>query len=197
MYFGDVPITWMRFYTETPPKLVAEPSVIQPLDFARPAEIMTSKAMGEGTIEVDLIESWSQQAWNRLGNALAPLGGRATGGNRACDTILDIVRAVDRSDQGIYIAKLIATPDNTSERSTRNQRSVLYLGAKIIDVQDGDRDVEVSSMEQSIRVTFMYTHRKYQYNNVGGRGYRPSDPSFPRLNTNQQNYGAPNLNRFL
>lgn len=68
LYFGSIPITWMRFYTETPPKLVAEPSVIQPLDFARPAEIMTSKAMAEGTIEVDLIESWSQQAWNRLGN---------------------------------------------------------------------------------------------------------------------------------
>lgn len=198
LYFGgpgdSIPIAFMRVFTEQPPKLVADPVPVHPLDFEHPAEIMTAKAIGEGTITVDFIESWSEQAWNRLAPALSTLGGKARGGTNPSDNILDIVRAVDNAQGEIYLSKLINTPQHTTERNSRNQRAVLYMGAKIVDVGDGDTDVAVNSMDQMVQVTFMYTHRLYQYRPIGGTGYKPSNPPFPTLSSNRPSRLGPQLN---
>ncbi len=187
IFFGGpnraIPIAFVNMINETPPRLVADARPIQPMDWSRPAEIMTAKAMTEGTIEVDFIETWSEQAWNRLAPAFPQLGGRARGGGTASDTILDLVRIIDNAQGSIYIAKVISTPRPTSETTApQNRRSVLYLGTKITEVQDGDQNIDITTMDQTKRVTFMYTHRLYQYSRTGGQGPRNNTPVFPTAN---------------
>lgn len=196
IFFGGpqraIPISFVQMYNETTPRLVSDARPIQPIDWAWPAEIMTAKAMGEGTIEVDLIESWSEQAWNRLAPALAEMGGKARGGSTSSDTILDVVRAIDNSEGQIYVAKMIATPQTSSETEVGHaRRTVMYMGAKITDIADGDQNVDVTTMEQTKRITFMYTHRIFQYQNVGGQGLRNFTPPIPQAQPFQQ--GGPNL----
>lgn len=198
IFFGGpqraIPISFVQMYNETTPRLVSDARPIQPIDWAWPAEIMTAKAMGEGTIEVDFIETWSEQAWNRLGTALAELGGKARGGS-ASDTILDVVRAIDNSQDQIYVAKMIATPATSSEEITHSRRTVMYMGAKITDIQDGDQNVDVTTMEQTKRVTFMYTHRIFQYQDAGGQGLRNFTPPVPQARPFQA--GGPNLHSIV
>lgn len=173
IFFGGpsgapVPITFAQMINETTPTLVGDGfHAIQPIDWSRPAEIMTAMAMGHGTIDIDLIENWSEQAWNRLGPALASLGGSARGGT-ANDTILDIVRAISDAPGGIYVTKLINTPFNSGERTVApHRRAVHYMGAKIVTVMDGDQNIDITTMEQTKRITFAYTHRIFQRNRVG------------------------------
>lgn len=173
VFFGGpdnhIPLNFCQMINETPPELVADYRPIQPLDWERPAEIMTAMAMGAGTIELDFFETWSEQAWNRLGPALHGLGGRARN-QGASDTILDIVRAVENAEGGIYVSKLIQTPLQSGETTVdHHRRAVLYMGAKIVRVADGDSQITVESMEQPKRVTFAYTHRLYQRNRISGR----------------------------
>ncbi len=99
---GHIPLSFCQMINETPPELVAPYKPIQPIDWERPAEIMTAMAMGAGTIELTFFETWSEQTWNRLRGGLGGLGGAARGGT-ACDTILDIVRAIERADGGLLL----------------------------------------------------------------------------------------------
>lgn len=173
-------ITFCRSYNETPPRLVSEYRPIHPLDYSFPAEIMTAKAMTAGTIEVELIETWSEQAWNRFGQVFPQLGGRARNGGTACDTILDIVRIVDNAQGQIYVVKLIDTPPMSGETTVgHHRRAVIYLGCKIVEVRDGDENVDIETMEQTKRVVFAYTHREYRYDPVGGQGPQNFNPPIP------------------
>jgi hypothetical protein len=184
IFFGGpnraIPLAFVNMINETPPRLVAEARPIHPLDWSRPAEIMTAKAITEGTIEVDFIETWSEQAWNRLAPAFPALGGQARGNGTASDTILDLVRIIDNAEGQIYLAKVIQTPRPTDESvSPQNRRSVLYLGAKVTEIADGDQNVDITTMDQTKRVTFMYTHRAYRYQRTGGQSQRNTTPPFP------------------
>lgn len=164
---GHIPLNFVQMINETPPELVAEYRPIQPIDWAHPAEIMTAMAMGAGTVELDFFETWSEQSWNRLHGGLNTLGGRARGSS-ANDTILDVVRAVENARGGIYLSKLIVTPQVSGEQTVdHHRRAVLYMNAKIVRVADGEANTTVESMEQPKRVTFAYTHRVYQMNRIG------------------------------
>jgi hypothetical protein len=184
---GHIPLGFCQMINETPPELVAQYRPIQPIDWEHPAEIMTAMAMGAGTVDLDFYENWSEQAWNRLEGGLNTLGGIARG-RGASDTILDIVRAVSDAQGGIYLSKLIKTPRNSGETTVdHHRRAVLYMGAKIVRVADGDTNVAVDTMEQPKRVTFAYTHRVYQRNRLSSRGAPDNNPanvvgSEPRIN---------------
>jgi len=184
---GHIPISFCQMINETPPELVADYRPIQPIDWEHPAEIMTAMAIGAGTIDLDFYESWSEQAWNRLAGGLNTLGGRARNQN-ASDTILDIVRAQSNARGGIYVSKLINTPRSSGETTVdHHRRAVLYMGAKIVRVADGDSNLAVDTMEQPKRVTFAYTHRLYQRNRISARATADNNPaSFvgnePRIN---------------
>ncbi len=184
---GHIPLVFTQMINETPPTLVADYVPIHPIDWEHPAEIMTAMAMGAGTIDLDFYETWSEQAWNRLGGGLAGLAGQARGGT-ASDTILDIVRAIANARGGIYVSKLINTPAQSGETTVdHHRRAVLYMGAKIVTVADGDTNLTVDTMEQPRRVTFAYTHRIYQRNRVSGRAAADGAPAnvvgaAPRIN---------------
>ncbi len=177
---GHVPLAFTQMINETPPTLVADYVPIQPIDWEHPAEIMTAMAMGAGTIDLDFYETWSEQAWNRLGGGLADAGtqlglGGVARGQSANDTILDIVRSIASATGGIYVSKLINTPPQSGETTVpAMKRAVLYMGAKIVTVADGDTNLTVETMEQPRRVTFAYTHRIYQRIGAGGNNGQDS-----------------------
>lgn len=192
IFFGgpgnNIPIAFAQMLNETTPDLVGEQAKdIHPIDFSRPAEIMVSQAMTGGEIEVGLFETWSENHWNRLGQAIPRLRGFARGGSYN-DTILDVVRAINMANGEIMVSKMIYTPGTSSETTVSPQRrTVLYMGARITSVDDGDQNADIETMEQVKNVTFRYTHRLYRYNGAGGpefgaaRGFAPEDSRGPQL----------------
>lgn len=193
---NNIPIAFTQMLNETTPELVGEKAKdIHPMDHSRPAEIMVSQAMTGGEIEVGLFETWSENAWNRLGRAVPGLRGAARGGNYN-DTILDIVRAITNARGEIFLTKMIYTPGTSGEVQvqTPKRRSILYMGAKITAVTDGDQNADIETMEQVKNITFRYTHRLYRYHNnnrntfgsfsVRGGQFAPNDSAGPQLNRN-------------
>jgi hypothetical protein len=169
LYFGgpdgNVQIAYTESYTETPPELVAQHQFIHPLDWQVPPEIMVAQAMNGGLIELELIENWSEQVWNRFGGALRKLAGTVRGGGaNASDTILDIVRAISIADGPMFITKIIDTPHSSTERlggSNPHRRATFYMNVKIVRVADGDQNLRRDTMQVTKRVTCAYTHRLY------------------------------------
>jgi hypothetical protein len=177
---GHSALSYCQMMNETTPRLVSDYREIHPMDWSHPSEIMTAMAMTGGVVEVDLIETWSEQAWNRLSSGLNALGGKGRGGQSNNDTILDIVRAVEKAPGGIYLSKLIATPEQSPETQP-SRRAVIYLGCKIVEVMEGDSNVDVRTMEQAKRVRFAYTHRRYQYNEITRQQDNTNIPNFSNL----------------
>lgn len=176
IFFGgpanNIPIAFAQMLNETTPELVGEQAKdIHPIDHAWPAEIMVSQAMQGGEIQVGLFETWSENAWNRLGAALPGLRGAARGGSYN-DTILDIVRAINNARGEIFLSKMIYTPGTSGEDTVAShRRTVLYMNARAIGVEDGDQNADIDTMEQVKSITFRYTHRLYRYNRVTGQGF--------------------------
>lgn len=195
IFFGgpqnNIPIAFAQMINETTPELVGEGGKdIHPIDHAWPAEIMVSQAMTGGEIELGLFETWSENAWNRLGTALPALRGVARGGSHN-DSILDVVRAINNARGEIFLSKIIYTPGASGEDTVQpHRRAVLYMGARVTAVQDGDENADIETMEQVKNITFRYTHRLYRYSRVTGsgfggyQGFKPESTQGPQLHRN-------------
>lgn len=183
LYFGSTngtvtPIVSTQGFTEEPPQLLGQHEFIQPLDWPVPSEVMTAEAMNGGIFQTNLLETWSEHAFNRLGAGFAPFRGVARGGaGAACDTILDLVRAISQSPHSLFLTKVVATPDTSSERlggARPKRRATIYMNCKIIQVQDGDENVEAATLQAVKQVRFAYTHRLYDYRDPQRQGFDPA-----------------------
>jgi hypothetical protein len=84
--FGGMPIAFAQQVSHQSPRLVNNPSFIQPMDEPYVVEILTPVAAGPGTLVLNLLDLWSQsdknvdKIWDRLGN-----GGGASDGTPNAD----------------------------------------------------------------------------------------------------------------
>lgn len=172
LYFGSsagriTPIVHMRGFTETEPAPVAQYEFVHPFDHARPSEILQPMAVGGGTITTNLIETWSENSFNRLGMAFAPWAGVARGGEGSrCDDMLDIIRALSQSPQSLFLMKVIATPAHSAERlggARVKRRARVYMNAKLVEAPVGDTNLDINTLSMEKPVTFAYTHFTTDY----------------------------------
>lgn len=72
--FGGIPIAFAQQVSHQAPRLVNNPSPIQPMDEPYPIEILTPVAAGVGTLVLNLYDIWANsdgvvaKIWDRLGN---------------------------------------------------------------------------------------------------------------------------------
>jgi hypothetical protein len=149
-------IAFLKSVQDTPPTPLGGGAggsavVIQPLDAQYPVEIVTSNAVGAGTLTLTLIEVWEEEAWQRIigyKDAKSLVGETAVRG--ANDSrIIPRKGVFDLNTGDLKLTKIITTPSGVT-------RGKVYTGCVITNVEEGET-VEIGSMTKDVTVTVMYT----------------------------------------
>lgn len=132
----------INFCTEiddSPPRPVAAPYPVQPLDAPHPIEIAFPVAAGAGTLRLTILEQWDSDVWQQLPGLR----------NRQINDIVDLLRFSSR--RSVTCVKVINPPPPHKKRIVR------YHGCVITDVEFGET-ISIEAMVPGKVVTIMYTH---------------------------------------
>jgi hypothetical protein len=124
--------------------VVPQPKAIQPLNYLRPAEIITPRASSYGVITLRLTELWNEAVWQRLA------------GLANSRDIIDIFESVAADQNGIQIRKYVRTPGNAADYYET------FFNCVIASVEDGE-DVRIDTMEVNKAIEVWYTHSLKNY----------------------------------
>jgi hypothetical protein len=134
---------------------VVGPEVIQPLNYLRPAEIVTPRASTYGTITLVLTELYNEAVWYRLS------------GLADSTDIIDIFEYVAAQDNGIKITRWVKPPQG-------NPYSETYEGCVVVRVAD-DETVNVTTIRLEKEIELWYTHsRKNGFRGIPNSSRRPT-----------------------
>jgi hypothetical protein len=145
--WDNQPILSARQVTHQSPQPVGPgPVPIHPLDALRPLEIITPRAIGMGSIVLELFEVYGQKVWQTLktfsqARSDAPIRDLA-----------DIFRVVSDSPRPIDLIKIIRPPKGSGIPNYMEQ----YHNCVITNLADGET-IEVGSMEILKQITVSYT----------------------------------------
>lgn len=133
-------IAFLTSVSETPPAPLGDAKVIQGLGSLTPDEIVTGNAVGEGTIVLSLVETWDEEAWQRLAGYASA---KSIGGTYGNDSVLGA-----NPLGGFTLKKLIKGPNST--------RSKVYTGCVITGIDESEQ-YDVRAMTRDVKVTIKYT----------------------------------------
>lgn len=152
-YNGSTVLNCQQIRDE-PPRPVATPQEIQPLDARYPIEIAFPRAAHAGTLVLGIYEEWSRDIWQQF----TPF---ASGIN-------DIVDLFDASAAlgGVTCVKLIVPP------APNRTRSVIYHNSVVVDMDRGET-VAIENMVPTKTLTLMYTHTTRSFGSGTGSGSSP------------------------
>lgn len=111
---------------------------IHPLGFVAPTDIVTSRVLDGGTLELTIRELWNLEVWQHL-SLLA----------NAKD-IVEVFRALARTPQYITCTKVINPPGG-------RRRGKVYHRAVVVGIEDGDT-VSIGALSVAKRLQVAYTH---------------------------------------
>jgi len=136
--YGGQNIAYLQRVADSGQSPVAPATPVQPIGSTYPVEIVTSRAVGAGTLGLTITELWHEEIWEQL----AGLAGTTD--------IVQIFAALARQQDYVTCTKIINPPDGKRYGKT-------YHGCLITDIQDGETfDITTTTMPKSI--TVMYTH---------------------------------------
>lgn len=118
--------------------VVPQPQFIQPLGSPHPVEIVTSRALGGGTLTLTIRELWRQEVWQQL----AGLAGS--------NSILDVVNTLANQPNYVQCTKIITPPSG-------QRYGKVYHRCTIVDIPDGEQ-VDITTLSQTKNITVAYTH---------------------------------------
>jgi len=146
---GGSGFTWFQFrgtamgYAQalgyTSPQPVAQPVAVQPLNYVRPVEVVTPRAIGNGTLTVQFIDHWNLPVWSRLGfNA---------------NDLADVFAGQWQHDQGdLHGSVIVRGPQGGAKKRLLIRH---FIGLKVVDIRD-DETVDITTMLLNKPVTFWY-----------------------------------------
>ena len=139
---------------------VAPPSVIQPLNMAQPAEIVTPGAHTNGTLTLVLTDLYNQAVWQRLA------------GLTGAQDVVDIMRIIASRGQGVKITKWVKPPSGLANEgfdpTPGNGYAETFFDCVIARVGD-DEIINIATMEVEKEVEVWYTYSKKLWINGGAR----------------------------
>jgi hypothetical protein len=112
--------------------------VIHPLGYITPTDIVTSRALDAGVLELSLRELWHQEVWEQL----ADLAGTRT--------IIEIFRRLAQKPQYVTCTKIITPP-------TGPRYGKVYHRCVIVNIADGD-SITIGTLSAAKRIRVAYTH---------------------------------------
>ena len=136
MTFRGTRLAYLQTLQDTPPQPVAGAQVVQAIDEAVPQEIVTSLAVGAGTLRMTFYELWNEPVWSKLP------------GLEGTNTLLEVLqRQVSLGE--VRCTKLIKSPSGIFR--VRN-----YHGCVLTDIDEGEQ-VNIGTMTLPKTITLQYT----------------------------------------
>lgn len=165
--WGGNPIAYATNVTHTSPQPLAQAADVTPLNYIRPAEIVTGRAIGRGEITMTVTELYGHKPWNHLGGSF--------NGNDIRD-LADVFHKFQRE----YTEH---TPENAIRfvRVIRPPGSGVYIeqyhNIRILDIREDETDTP-DSLVNSLTISIGYTHKDNRTpTQVGGNFSDPgNDP---------------------
>jgi hypothetical protein len=112
---------------------------IHPLGYRTPTDIVTSRALDGGTLDLMVRELWALEVWEHLA------------GLTGAQTIVDVFELLARTPQYVTCTKIITPPGTTKKRGKVFHRCV------IVSIQDGD-EVSIGALSVAKQIRVAYTH---------------------------------------
>lgn len=137
MMWNGSRLAYLQVMQDTPPTPVATAQAIQPIDESVPLEIVTSMAVGVGTLRCTFYELWNEPVWSRLP------------GLDGTNNLLEVLkRQINLGN--VTMQKVIKSPTGT-------MRSRVYHNIVITDIDEGE-NVNIGSMTLPKTLTFQYCY---------------------------------------
>jgi hypothetical protein len=137
MLWNGTRLAYLQVMQETPPSPVATAQAIQPIDEPVPLEIVTSMAVGVGTIRCTFYELWNEPVWNALP------------GLQNTVNLLEVLKA-QVAMGSVTMQKIIKSP-------TGIMRSKVYHNVVITDIDEGE-NVNIGTMTLPKTLTFQFCY---------------------------------------
>ena len=130
-------LAYLQVMQDTPPTPVATAQAVQPIDEPMPLEIVTSQAVGVGTLRVTFYEMWNAPVWSMLP------------GLEGTNNLLDVLKR-QVTLGAITMQKVINSPSGI-------YRAKVYHNVVIVDIDEGET-VTIASMILPKVLTFQYCY---------------------------------------
>lgn len=135
MTFRGTRLAYLQTLQDTPPQPVAGAQVVQAIDEATPQEIVTSLAVGAGTLRLTFYELWNEPVWSKLP------------GLESTNTLLEVLQRQVQLGE-VRCTKLIKSPSGIFR--VRN-----YHGCVLTDIDEGEQ-VNIGTMTLPKTITMQY-----------------------------------------
>ena len=135
MTFRGTRLAYLQTMQDTPPQPVAGAQVVQAIDEATPQEIVTSLAVGAGTLRMTFYELWNEPVWSKLP------------GLEETNTLLEVLQRQVQLGE-VRCTKLIKSPSGIFR--VRN-----YHGCVLTDIDEGEQ-VNIGTMTLPKTITLQY-----------------------------------------
>ena len=135
MTFKGQRLAYLQTLQDTPPQPVAGAQVVQAIDDETPQEIVTSMAVGAGTMRMTFFELWNEPVWSRLP------------GLEDTNNLLEVLKRQIQMGE-ITCRKLIKSPMGII-------RARVYHGCVLTDIDEGEQ-VNIGTMTLPKTITMQY-----------------------------------------
>jgi hypothetical protein len=164
--WGSDPVAYATNVTHTSPNPVAQAVDVQPLNYVRPAEIATGRAIGSGQISMTVVELYGHTPWQHLGGSFQ---------STDIQDLADVFHKVQRDltefgNSPISFVRVIRPPAG----GVYVQK---YYNIRITDIRE-DENVTTDSIINQLAITIRYTHKRTRGNgaDAGLSAAQSADP---------------------
>lgn len=149
--WGGNPIAYCTNVQHSSPQPLAQSVDVQPLNYVRPAEIVTGRAITGGDITMQVTELYMNSLWHHLGNSF--------GANGDFHDLASIFHKVQRdlTEHGNTPIKLLRIVRPPGKPAYHTQ----YYGVRITDIREDENttvDATVNSLSMSVRYAYKMNH---------------------------------------
>lgn len=112
---------------------------IHPLGYTTPTDIVTSRVLDGGTIDLGIRQLWHLEVWEHLQ------------GLSGTDNITDIFNRLAQTPQYVTCTKIITPPDGV-------KYGTVYHRCVVVDIQDGETiNIGALSVQKGLRIAYTNT----------------------------------------
>lgn len=130
-------LAYLQVLQDTPPTPVATAQAVQPIDEPVPLEIVTSQAVGVGTLRVTFYELWNSPVWSTLP------------GLEGTNNLLDVLKRQIQLGN-VTMQKIVKSPSGI-------MRARVYHNCVVTDIDEGE-NVNIGSMTLPKTLTVQYCY---------------------------------------
>jgi hypothetical protein len=128
-------LAYLQTLQDTPPQPVAGAQVVQAIDDESPQEIVTSLAVGAGSLRLTFYELWNEPVWSTLP------------GLEGTNTLLDVLKRQVQMGE-VTCRKLIKSPSGII-------RARVFHGCVLTDIDEGEQ-ITIGTMTLPKTITMQY-----------------------------------------